>query len=99
MLEINVRYVFHVDPDFVHLIQYRFRRRRRLGFLSDIFDGSEYLKHPDFFEHEYNISFALNFDGAPKFKSSAVQIWPVQLYINELPPNIRSVIYMCMLCM
>ena len=31
----------------------------------------------------------MNFDGAPKFKSSCVSIWPVQLYMNELPPHLR----------
>ena len=85
--------VFHVDPDFFDLIQYRFCRERRLGVVGDIYDGSAYSKHSELFEFKYNISFALNFDGAPKFKSSATQIWPVQLYINELPPTIRSVMY------
>lgn len=85
--------VFYIDPDFIDLIQYRFYRERRPGVLGDIYDGSAYAKHSDFFECKYNLSFALNFDGAPKFKSSATQIWPVQLYINELPPTIRSVTY------
>ena len=55
---------------------------KKPGILSDIYDGEEYQ---DFFESPYNISFALNFDGAPKFKSSSVQVWPIQLYVNELP--------------
>ena len=38
--------------------------------LSDIYDGEEYEKHSEFFESQCNVSFALNFDGAPKFKSS-----------------------------
>ena len=53
--------------------------------LGDIYDGSEYKKYSDFFAQKYNVSFALNYDGAPKFK-------PVQLYLNELPPQIRYVI-------
>ena len=60
--------------------------------LGDIYDGSEYKKYSDFFAQKYNVSFALNYDGAPKFKSSSMQIWPVQLYLNELPPQIRYVI-------
>ena len=47
------------------------------------------MKHRPFFEDRFNVSFALNFDGAPKFKSSSLQIWPVQLLLNELPPHIR----------
>ena len=52
--------------------------------LSDVYDGEEYNKHTVFFESSYNVSFALNFDGAPKFKPSAVQVWPVMLYLNHL---------------
>ena len=59
------------------------------GVLSDIYDGSEYARHSEYFHEMYHLSFALNFDGAPKFKSSSVQIWPIQLYLNELPPHIR----------
>ena len=36
-----------------------------------------------------NLSFVLNTDGAPVFKSSKVSIWPVFLVINELPFKIR----------
>ena len=45
-----------------------------------------------FLAQKYNVSFALNYDGAQKFKSSSMQIWPVQLYLNELHPQIRYVI-------
>ena len=31
-------------------------------------------------------SLSMNFDGAPKFKSSTMQLWPIQFIINELPP-------------
>ena len=81
--------IYTLDPEFMHLLEYRFRRVRRVGIISDIYDGEEYIKHSDFFESPYNVSFALNFDGAPKFKSSSVQVWPVMLYLNELPPHIR----------
>lgn len=54
--------VFHIDLDFIDLIQYCFCRERRTGVLGDIYDGSAYAKHSDFFECQYNLSFALNFD-------------------------------------
>ena len=47
------------------------------GVLSDIFDGDVYKEMSPFFHSKFNISFALNFDGAPVFKSSDMQIWPV----------------------
>ena len=79
----------YVDPDFLNVIQYQFGRERRPSSLGDIYDGIAYLKHAEFFKCKYNISFGLNFDGAPKFKSSTGQIWPVLLLINELPRAIR----------
>ena len=56
--------------------------------IMDIYDGLLYQKH--FNNHGLlsdpnNISFSLNTDGAPLFKSSNVSIWPVYLLINELP--------------
>ena len=57
------------------------------GNLRDIYDGRVYkelsgngnLKSPD------AISFLINTDGAPVFKSSKVSNWPVYLMTNELP--------------
>ena len=31
----------------------------------------------------------LNYDGALKFKSSTMQVWPIQLRVNELPTTLR----------
>lgn len=37
----------------------------------------------------HRVSFTLNIDGAPVFKSSATAVWPIQLTVNELPPHKR----------
>lgn len=42
-----------------------------------------------YFANPFNITFTLNYDGALKFKSSTMQIWPVQLCINELLPILQ----------
>ena len=81
--------MFLLDPEFSHQLEYRFYREKKHGFLTDIYDGEEYCKYAKFFESQYNVSFSLNFDGAPKFKSSSMQIWPIMLHINELPPHVR----------
>ena len=91
-------YIDSPDPEFARLLEYRFRREQELGVISDIFDGEEYEKHSEFFESRYNVSFALNFDGAPKFRSSSVQVWPVMLYVNELPPHIRYLLLTIFRC-
>ena len=88
-VHVFIRIIMYPDPDFCKLLQHRFCRARRAGVISDIYDASEYAKHSSYFESECNLSFALNFDGAPKFKSSSVQLWPIQLYLNELPPALR----------
>ncbi|XP_077552509.1 uncharacterized protein LOC144166948 [Haemaphysalis longicornis] len=54
--------------------------------LSDTSDGTMYR---DFVEATadvgHRISFTLNADGAPLFKSSNTSIWPIQLIVNEIP--------------
>ena len=72
---------------FVQLLKYRFERT--MGHIGDIYDGLIYQEQASFFDNPYNLSFTLNYDGAPKFKSSNMQIWPIQLSINELPPKLR----------
>lgn len=81
----------YIDLKFVDLLEYRFKRSTTSDTLCDIYDGSIYTENKDFFSQPYNISFTMNFDGAPKFKSSNMQIWPIQFSINELPPLSRYI--------
>jgi hypothetical protein len=48
--------------------------------------------------YPYNISFTLNTDGVPIFKSSKFSIWPVYLMINELPFKMRKLSDNMLLC-
>ena len=69
-------------------IQYRFHRtKKHPENVEEIYDGALYkklsgkgglLSCPD------NVSFLMNTDGVPVFKSSKVSIWPLYLVINEL---------------
>ena len=62
------------------------REKKNRNNVEDIFDGVLYrnvckkgiLSSPD------NVSFLMNTDGVPVFKSCKVSIWPVYLIINEL---------------
>ncbi|XP_060599450.1 uncharacterized protein LOC132753052, partial [Ruditapes philippinarum] len=62
--------------------------------ISDIYDGKLYKKlfnnESGILGDENNLSFALNTDGVPLFKSSNIGIWPVYLLINELPISMRK---------
>ena len=73
------------------LLQFRSKRVIHSEGLSDIFDGKVYKNSADFFVNKFAVSVTLNYDGAPKFKPSGMQIWPAQLSINELPPLSRYV--------
>ena len=77
---------FFKRPDFYSSLQHRFKRKND-GKLRDIYDGQMYksLVSKGILDSPDNISFILNTDGAPIFKSSNVSIWPIYLIINALP--------------
>ncbi len=58
---------------------------------TSIFDGAMYksISAPND-PKLANISVSWNVDGVPIFKSSPFHIWPLQVTINELPPNLRA---------
>lgn len=48
------------------------------------------LRNNGILSNENNLSFSLNTDCAPLFKSSSVSIWPVYMLVNELPISQRK---------
>lgn len=82
---------FFKAEGFYESLQGRFKRQKQCDY-EDIYDGEVYKK---LFEGQgplsntNNISFVLNTDGAPIFKSNNVSMWPIFLAINELPCNRR----------
>ncbi|XP_071851491.1 uncharacterized protein [Apostichopus japonicus] len=93
-LEPQIQNLFQ-RPGFVDDIQHRFKRSKKKGNnVEDIYDGAIYTSfsqtgEPLSSSYPYNISFCLNTDGIPVFKSSKVSIWPVYLMINELEYKLR----------
>ena len=60
--------------------------------IRDIVDGTVYKRYKEsggFLTKEDNLTLLFNTDGIPLYKSSKVNIWPVFLAINELPPEER----------
>ena len=80
-----------VDPAFWDCLQQRFSRPSEPGVLRDALDGSEYKKHHRFVNQPCNVTFTLNTDGVSLFRSSSVDLWPIWLAVNELPPTVRYV--------
>ncbi|MES9883288.1 MAG: DUF1258 domain-containing protein, partial [Sedimenticola sp.] len=71
------------------------RTKRQSDNIEDVYDSEMYktlsspggpLSKP----FENNISFTLNTDGVPIFKSSTFSIWPIFLMVNELPYKMRK---------
>lgn len=77
-------------PEFSNNVRtHRFQhiQNNQSNFLKDVYDGQLYR---DLFENgvlkdKNNLSFSMNTDGVPLFKSSKVSMWPVYMLINELP--------------
>lgn len=78
------------DIAFLQAIRYPIIRRatHKDGYLEDILDGSEYTKH-QFLENYGNISFIFNTDGLSVFRSKHLELWPIYVAMNELPPDLR----------
>lgn len=79
---------FFSREGFYEEIQHRFSRRKSSDdTITDVYDGVLYKELCDkgILNCKDNISFIMNTDGVPVFKSSKVSIWPVYMIINELP--------------
>lgn len=73
-------------------LQERFHYFKSTGVYRDIYDGSiyrSYFNNSGPLSSPNNISFTMNTDGAPVFKSSKMSLWPIYLMINELPYKLR----------
>ena len=69
----------------------RFEGEARPDCVRDVYDGREYAKHKRFLSEPGNVSLLLNTDGIKMFNSSGIDLWPIWLVVNELPPNERYV--------
>ena len=90
---INQVLCFFKRPGFYEKLKYRFNRNCDSNNLYDIHDGDIYKKkHCDSgsqLADLNNISFVLNTDGVPIFKSSNISIRPAFFVINEVESNLR----------
>lgn len=65
-----------------------YRKRPNDGIIRDIYDCKLYKNLQ--VHSPGTLTYNVNTDGAPAFKSSNRSFWPIQLYINELSPEIRT---------
>lgn len=66
-------------------------RKQQDGNYTDVYSGKLYQHHvtTGFLNNWHNISFTLNTDGIPVFRSSNFSFWPLYLMINELSFHLR----------
>lgn len=72
-----------------HIIVPYLNRQHKDGIISDVDDG---ILLKNIFQKNLHVgvlSFTMNTDGGKMFNSSTGSLWPVQLYLNFLPPSIR----------
>ena len=70
-------------------------KTRDEGIMRDIQDRTEYKKHQGFISKSpANVTLMCNTDGVSIYRSSKTSIWPILLAINELPPNMRLVLFL-----
>ena len=68
------------------------RRDMETSSLSDIIDGADYrmlCQVGGILHKNQNLTCTFNTDGVALFKSSRIEIWPVYIAINEIPPRER----------
>lgn len=84
-LEPQIRQIFKKH---FHVITDYLSREHVNGVISDVDDGNLYRKNRDEKPHAKIIALTLNADGEI-LRSSRGSLWPVPLYMNCLPPDIR----------
>lgn len=86
-IEQQIKYLF--NKHFDKILKYM-NREKDPNYISDIDEGILFERVSKKFENSDRLlSFTINSDGAPIYKSSTVSMWPIQLYANFLPPDIR----------
>lgn len=84
-------YIIYTGEGFYSSLDCHRKSRSRIsGAYGDIHNGDVYekLESQGFFSDSSepaNLSFIMNTDGVPVFKSSKYAFWPIYLLINELP--------------
>lgn len=85
---------FFKRQDFLEGLKHRFyRSKKKADNIEDVYDSLLYKKlseNDGALSSLNNITFTVNTDGIPVFKSSKTSIWPIFLMINELPYKMRS---------
>lgn len=78
-----------IDDHFETILAYDQKFNGAMDVIRDVQDGLEYKRVKQKYSDFIILSLSVNTDGARIFGSSNKSLWPIQLYLNFLPPNIR----------
>lgn len=65
------------------------QKNRQENIIKDISDGYVVKVLNEKNKNTYNLSILMNTDGVNIFESNTKSLWPIQFYLNFLPPSIR----------
>ncbi|CAH1163412.1 unnamed protein product [Phaedon cochleariae] len=86
-LDLHYQFKKFLEDVKIQVILSNYEKKYINSSISDITDSELYQAS----KKKYNFDFSFNFntDGAPIFHSSKLSMWPIQLAVNELPPEQR----------
>lgn len=81
-------------PGVAQLLRYKATREKHgQNTREDIYDGDKYKemeRDGNILSFKWNLSYVINTDGFKIGKSAKLEVWPLFLKLNELPPNLRQ---------
>lgn len=90
-LPLKTQLIKVIDEHFENILAYDQKFDGPVSVIRDVQDGLEYRKVKQKYSDFIILSLSVNTDGACFFRSSNKSIWPIQFYLNFLPPNIRYI--------
>lgn len=78
-----------VSRHFDEIIQYKESFNDNIDVITDVQDGFEFKKMQSKYCDKFILSLTVNTDGIKAFNSTSKSIWPIQVYLNFLRPQIR----------
>ena len=88
----QIKNILEKDGVWDSMMEYKLKSYHESELRFDLLNGEVYKKLSSehaFLKMEESITFLFNTDGVALYSSSKVNIWPIYLVINELPPKLR----------
>lgn len=88
---LKAQLVKSITDHFHEIVAYHQRLGEPANLIRDVHDGIQYKKLKSCYPDCFLLPLAVNTDGARVFNTTNKSMWPIQIYQNFLPPNVRYV--------